>query len=76
MDAKVCCRMLLIGLSGAGKTSFLNLIYNLEKLRLLQETFGLELFERCHDVALERAPLNPMESKTTGAKEYHLNCYI
>ena len=42
MATKVCYKVLLIGQSGAGKTSFLNLIYNLEKIRSLQDKFGLE----------------------------------
>ena len=72
MATKHCYKLLLIGPSGAGKTTFLNLIYNLETIRSLEGKLTLELFSRCNDMALERVPLNPMESKTIGALEYQL----
>ncbi|KAL5509369.1 hypothetical protein EMCRGX_G004730 [Ephydatia muelleri] len=72
MAAEGCYKVLLIGHSGAGKTSMLNLVYNLEKVRALQGKYGPELFHSCHDTAFERLLSNPMESKTTEAKEYCL----
>eukprot|EP00731_Ephydatia_muelleri_P013351 Em0007g661a len=72
MAAEGCYKVLLIGHSGAGKTSMLNLIYNLEKVRALQGKHGPEFFHSCHDTAFERLLSNPMESKTTEAKEYCL----
>ena len=72
MAAEGCYKVLLIGHSGAGKTSMLNLVYNLEKVRALQGKYGPELFHSCHDTAFERLLSNPMESKTTEAKEYSL----
>ena len=67
---KDCYKMLLIGQSGAGKTSFLNLVYNLDKVLSLHGKVDLKQFSSFHDAELERVPLNPMVSKTTGAKEY------
>lgn len=72
MDSNDCYKVLLLGQSGAGKTSFLNLIHNLEKIRSLPGAVGISLIESCNDASLERLPTSPMQSRTIGVKEYHI----
>ena len=63
-------RMLLIGETGAGKTSFLNLLCNCGMIKMLRREFTLELIQDFHDIKLEHASSHQMESKTSGAKLY------
>ena len=67
-------RMLLIGETGAGKTSFLNLVCNCGMIQMLQRDFDardcLELLRDFHDIQLESAALHDMQSRTSGAKLY------
>ena len=67
--------MLLIGETGSGKTSFLNLICNyahLEKLGRKFDKNGFEDLKRFDDEDLENKDARRMESKTNGAKLYDL----
>lgn len=63
-------RMLLIGETGAGKTSFLNLLCNCGMIKMLHRKINLELLRDFHDIKFENASSRKMESKTTGAKLY------
>ena len=66
-------KMLLIGETGSGKTSFLNLICNygqLEKLGCKFDIDGFEKLQRFNDPELEDKKARHMESKTSGAKSY------
>ena len=65
--------MLLIGETGSGKTSFLNLICNYARIEKLGSTIdkdGLEKLQRFDDPDLENKEAKPMESNTSGAKLY------
>lgn len=63
-------KMLLIGETGSGKTSFLNLLCNCGLIQALGFEEGLEQFRQFNDVKLENASSRKMESKTSGAKLY------
>ncbi len=66
-------KMLLIGETGSGRTSFLNLICNCGMIQALGCKFdgeGLSRFEQFNDIKMENANSLSMESKTTGAKLY------
>ena len=67
-------RMLLIGETGSGKTSFLNLLCNCGMIQELQYSFAeensLSLLRDFNDIQLENALSHKMASKTTGAKIY------
>ncbi len=70
---KCSYKMLLIGETGAGKTSFLNLLCNCGMVQSLGCKFdedGLSRFEQFNDIKMENAKSLSMESKTTGAKLY------
>ena len=65
--------MLLIGETGSGKTSFLNLICNYAHLEKLGRNFDKDGFEKLlqfDDEDLENKGGRRMESKTSGAKLY------
>ena len=65
--------MLLIGETGSGKTSFLNLICNYARLEKLGCNFDKEGFQKLQqfdDPDLENKEASEMESKTSGAKLY------
>ena len=66
--------MLLIGETGSGKTSFLNLIYNCGLVQALHVGFaeGFAHFRGFNDIKLENAVANKMESKTSDAKLYNV----
>ena len=67
--------LVLIGETGSGKTSFLNLICN---FAAIQETGkkidekGLTNIKEFHDITLENPKSKKMESKTSGAKLYNI----
>ena len=66
-------KMLLIGETGSGKTSFLNLLWNCGTVQALGGVYDydkLETFRRFNDMSLENAASRKMESKTNGAKLY------
>ena len=70
-------KMLLIGETGSGKTSFLNLLCNCGTIQALGGKFntnGIEQFRQFNDVQLENAESHKMESKTSGVKLY--NCEL
>ena len=66
-------KMLLIGETGSGKTSFLNLLWNCGMVQALGGDFGvdkLQQFRQFNDMSLENAESRQMESKTNGVKLY------
>ena len=65
-------RMLLIGETGSGKTSFLNLICNFNLVQTLGFQAGSEQFHNFNDFVLENATSQQMESKTSDAKLYNV----
>ena len=66
-------KMLLIGETGSGKTSFLNLLCNYVKVKqLASNEFNLEILQNFHDVGLEHAQSKQMESKTSGTVLYNI----
>ncbi|XP_065915804.1 uncharacterized protein [Dysidea avara] len=67
-------KLLLIGETGSGKTSFLNLICNCAAIEAAGkeiDDIGLTNVRTFHDVALENPKSKQMESKTFGAKMYN-----
>lgn len=65
-------KMLLIGETGSGKTSFLNLLCNCGLVQALGFTEGLAQFRQFNDIKLENAESRKLESKTTDAKLYNV----
>ena len=68
-------KLLLIGETGSGKTSFLNLLYNCGMVQALGCGFGeeaLERFRKFNNIALENAQSIQMESKTSDAQLYNV----
>ena len=63
-------KMLLIGETGSGKTSFLNLLWNCGLILELGFEEGSKKFECVNDIRLENAKASKMESKTSDAKLY------
>ena len=61
-------KMLLIGETGSGKTSFLNLMCNYGMIQTLGKQVGIEYFKQFHDIKLENSCKT--ESKTDGATLY------
>ena len=67
------CRILLIGETGSGKTSFINLLCNYAEVQSIldnSEEISLEKFCQFTDKQMERTGAGPMESKTFGARMY------
>ena len=68
-------KLLLIGETGSGKTSFLNLLCNCGTVQSLGAGINqeaLERFRNFNDISLENAHSSKMESKTSGAKRYDM----
>lgn len=65
-------KLLLIGETGSGKTSFLNLLCNYTNIKRLGGFKGLEQLKNFHDVELENAQSKQMESKTSGTTLYNI----
>ena len=68
-------KMLLLGETGSGKTSFLNLLYNCGTVQALGCGFGkeaLEHFRQFNNIKLENAQSISMESKTNDATLYNV----
>uniref|UniRef100_A0A1X7UHE0 Uncharacterized protein n=1 Tax=Amphimedon queenslandica TaxID=400682 RepID=A0A1X7UHE0_AMPQE len=66
-------RMLLIGETGSGKTSFLNLLCNsnlIEELGARVDGGKLSQIQQYHDLKIENSSSHQMESKTSDAKHY------
>lgn len=68
-------KMLVIGETGSGKTSFLNLLCNCGMIQALGLGFdadGITQFRQFNEMKLENAQSCQMESKTDGAKLYNV----
>ena len=63
-------KMLLIGETGSGKTSLINLFCNCALIENLGDKMPLNNIREFHDIELEDSESKKMQSKTTGAKEY------
>ena len=63
-------KILMIGETGSGKTSFLNFICNAEIIQKVSIDAASASLRSFHDIELENAQASPMESKTSGAKLY------
>ena len=63
-------KMLLIGETGSGKTSFLNLLCNYNLVQTLGFEASLKKFRSFNDIQLEDSESRKMESKTSDAKRY------
>lgn len=68
-------KLLLIGETGSGKTSFLNLICNFDMIMHLGFETSVEQFRGFNDFTLENAESQKMESKTSNAKLYNVNFF-
>ena len=69
-EPPVNSKVLLIGETGSGKTSFLNLLCNYGLAKELGFEIGVEHFHLFNDIQLENAVADKMESKTSDAKKY------
>ena len=69
-EPPVNSKVLLIGETGSGKTSFLNLLFNYGLAKELGFEIGVEHFHSFNDIQLENAVADKMESKTSNAKKY------
>ena len=65
-------KMLLVGETGSGKTSFLNLLCNYNLVLTLGYEVGVEQFHEFNDISLENARSKQMETKTKDAKMYNV----
>jgi len=63
-------KLLLIGETGSGKTSFLNLLCNYATVKKLGFETGLEQLKNFNHIELENAQSKQMESKTSGTALY------
>ena len=69
-------KLLLVGETGSGKTSFLNLLCNCSAIQALACTGGedgLDQFHQFNDIKLENAKSHQMQSKTSSAKLYNID---
>ena len=65
-------KMLLIGETGSGKTSFLNLLCNCGLMQSLGSDEGFQQLRKFNDINLENSESRQMESKTNDAKLYNV----
>ena len=65
-------KMLLLGETGSGKTSFLNLLCNCGLIQALGFDEGSKQLRRFNDIKLENAESRKLESKTCNAKLYNV----
>ena len=65
-------KMLLIGETGSGKTSFLNLMCNYGMIHTLGKQVNIAEFKQFHNIQLENSLSCKMESKTDGATLYKI----
>ena len=65
-------KMVMIGETGSGKTSFLNLLCNCGLIDALGFEEGSAKFRRFNDIHLENAIAHQMESKTNSATLYNV----
>lgn len=65
-------KLLLIGETGSGKTSFLNLLCNYVTIKKLGFELGLEQLKNFNDIELENAQSKQMESKTSSTALYNI----
>ena len=65
-------KLLLIGETGSGKTSFLNLLCNYATIKKQGFELGLEQLKNFNDIELENAQSKQMESKTSGTALYNV----
>lgn len=70
---KVAYNMLLIGETGSGKTSFLNLLCNFKMVLKLKDDSCIKKLNKFHNEALENVKAAEMESATTGATYYQVD---
>ena len=63
-------KILLIGETGSGKTSFLNFLCNSKFVQQVRLEDALDKFRRFNNIKLENPNSGPMESKTSGATLY------
>ena len=71
--AKPVYQFVLIGETGSGKTSFLNLICNFDLVCDLGLEKGLDVLRNFHDLDIENAQSKAMESKTSEAICYKVH---
>ena len=64
---KVAYNMLLIGETGSGKTSFLNLLCNFKLVLKLKDDSSIKKLNKFQNEALENVKAAEMESANTGA---------
>ena len=69
-EAPISHKILLIGETGSGKTSFLNLLCNYSIVKELGFAIGVQHFHSFNKIQLENAISNKMESKTSDAMKY------
>ena len=65
-------KILLIGETGSGKTSFLNVLCNCDLIQTLGFKEGLGQLQQFNDIKIENAISCKMESKTSGAKLHNV----
>eukprot|EP00930_Biecheleria_cincta_P098534 TRINITY_DN90189_c0_g1_i1.p1 TRINITY_DN90189_c0_g1~~TRINITY_DN90189_c0_g1_i1.p1 ORF type:complete len:562 (+),score=114.23 TRINITY_DN90189_c0_g1_i1:63-1748(+) len=65
-------KLLLLGPTGSGKSSFLNLLCNFDAV-VKQGEMGIEHFKTFNDLSLENASERKMASKTSGATVYDVD---
>eukprot|EP00731_Ephydatia_muelleri_P005978 Em0003g226a len=64
--------MLLVGETGSGKTSFLNLVYNVQLVHKLGFATSAKQFRKYNKIKFENPSKRPMESATIGSELYEV----
>ena len=70
---RVAYNILLIGETGSGKTSFLNLLCNFKLVLKLKDDSSIKKLNKYHNEALENVKAAEIESATTGASYYQVD---